>query len=372
MPLPQIDPETASLLERFGFDTSTFERLRAELREGGLDAERNQIPGRVEVPQAGDVAVLPEVGTQAHAQLVEKGKAALKDGAVGAVVLAGGMATRFGGAIKALVPAAADQSFLQLKIADAVAAAAQSGGRVPLFLMSSFATDAGIREAVASASTEAVSIEVFPQLISLRVRPDGELFKDSAGALSPNAPGHGDLTFALHASGILARFRESGGKLLVMSNVDNLAATLDPAVIGAHLEAGVAMTAEVVRKFPGDAGGAPARVDGRLELVESFRFPPDFDQDSIPVFNTNTFVLDAAAIDRDFDLSWFFVQKKVDGAAVVQFEHLVGQLTAFLETQVLEVPREGTDSRFIPVKTPQDLETARAHIEAALSSRGVL
>ena len=49
-----------------------------------------------------------------------------------------------------------------------------------------------------------------------------------------------------------------------MSNVDNLGATLDPAIIGAHLEAneasGAKITAEVVAKEPGDKGGAPARV----------------------------------------------------------------------------------------------------------------
>ena len=42
------------------------------------------------------------------------------------------------------------------------------------------------------------------------------------------ATGHGDLTFALRASGVLARFRAAGGKILYMSNVDNVAATLDP------------------------------------------------------------------------------------------------------------------------------------------------
>jgi len=47
------------------------------------------------------------------------------------------------------------------------------------------------------------------------------------------------------------------------------------------------VTAEVVRKLPGDRGGAPARVDGSLQIVEAFRFPEGFDQDRIDVFNTN-------------------------------------------------------------------------------------
>src|SRR6185437_6978046 len=94
---------------------------------------------------------------------------------------------------------------------------------------------------------------------------------------------------ALRGSGVLARFRAAGGRVLYMSNVDNVAATLDPAVIGAHLASGAAITAEVVRKEPGDRGGAPARVDGTPQIVEAFRFPKGFDQDRLALFNTNTF-----------------------------------------------------------------------------------
>ena len=159
--------------------------------------------------------------------------------------------------------------------------------------MTSFATHDRIVEQVAAEGLGG-AVECFPQLVSLRLTPVGELFTKTDGAISPYATGHGDLTFALRSSGVLARFRERGGKLLYMSNVDNLAATLDPAVIGAHLAAARKVTAEVVRKAPGDQGGAPARVDGRPQIIEAFRFPPIFDQDSIPLFNTNSFVFDAA------------------------------------------------------------------------------
>ena len=77
-------------------------------------------------------------------------------------------------------------------------------------------------------------------------------------------------------------------------------------------------------------------------------------------------VLDARAIDRDFDLDWFVVQKQVDGARVVQFERLVGQITAHLPTHFLVVPREGSGCRFAPIKTPEDLALQRELIETAL------
>jgi UTP--glucose-1-phosphate uridylyltransferase len=113
-------------------------------------------------------------------------------------------------------------------------------------------------------------------------------------------------------------------------------------------------------------------VDGMLQIVEGFRFPRDFDQDSIAVFNTNSFVLDARAIDRDFDYSWFAVEKEVDGQPVIQFERLVGELTAFLPCHCIGVRREGDDGRFMPVKDPAELEARRAGIVRMLERRGAL
>ena len=237
--------------------------------------------------------------------------------------------------------------------------------------MTSFASDAAIREALAGTPAPHVETKVFSQFISLRMNPDGSLFKDDDGAVSPYAPGHGDLSGALQRSGLLESFKAGGGKYLIMSNVDNLGATLDPEVLGAHIDAGVDISAEVVRKLDGDVGGAPAWVDGKLQVVEAFRFPPDFDQDQIPVFSINTFLFTADVLERDFELDWFAVNKKVGDKPVVQFEHLVGQLTAFASSQFIQVSRDGDASRFEPVKTPGDLDARRGNIASLLKARGV-
>lgn len=366
-----IDANTKDLLQRFGWDEATFEILRARLRAGAAETD-NQVRGVVCPPEKGDIALLPPLGSSDRARLDALGRTALQQGQVGAIVLAGGMATRFGGVVKASVEVVSGRTFLDLKISDIARLAARESASVPIFLMTSFATHDEIeRDARAHANPHA-PIRCFAQFISLRLAPDGNFFREEDGVLSPYAPGHGDLTFALRRSGLLADFLERGGRLLYMSNVDNLGATLDPAVIGAHIESGKSITAEVVRKEPGDKGGAPARVDGMPQIVESFRFPAGFDQDRIPVFNTNSFVLDARAIDRDFDLTWFVVKKKVEGRDAVQFERLVGELTAHLPTSFLEVQRGGPDGRFQPVKDPPELEHRRADISALLRARGVL
>lgn len=372
-PSAAIDPETRALLDRYGFDPDRLDRFADSLRAGGDPAAGNAARGEVTPPAPEDVVALPEPGSPEHARLVALGVRALAAGQVGVVYLAGGMATRFGGVVKAVVPVTGGRTFLELKLADAANVAAAHGVTLPVWLLTSFATHERLLAFVAELSIpERTPVTCIPQFVSLRLCPDGTLHREADGTLSPYAPGHGDLTFALRRSGALARFREAGGRYLHMSNVDNLAATLDPAVLGAHVDAGRAITAEVVRKAPGDRGGCPARVDGVPQILESFRFPSTCDQDAIPVFNTNTFVLDAEAIDRDFDLTYFHVGKTVDGKTAIQHERLVGELTAHLPTHFLEVPRTGAGGRFQPVKDPQELEARRDEIEAILRARGVL
>jgi UTP--glucose-1-phosphate uridylyltransferase len=353
----KLDPAVRKELERFGFDEAQLVAFAARAAQ----QEPTVVTGEIAPLAASDTSTLPPPGTIEYDRLVTRGKQALARGVVGVVILAGGMATRFGGVVKAAVPVTGGKSFLAIKVADVRSVAP----RAPIYVMTSAATHDRIAAQIKDEGLEGV--ECFPQLVSLRLTPKGELHLED-GKPSPYATGHGDLVTALRLGGVLEAFRARGGQVLYMSNVDNLAATLDPLVIGAHLASGAKITAEVVRKEPGDRGGAPARVDGVAQIIETFRFPNHFDQDSLPLFNTNTFAFDAAAIDRDdLELTFFRVEKKVDDATVIQFERLVGQLTAFLPSHFLEVPR----ARFLPVKDPDELEARRPDIEALLRDRGI-
>ena len=364
-----IDDATRRLLQEHAFNGAVFEAERRALAQHEAGPETNRLSGEIKPPTAGDIAHLPALGTPSRAELSERGRAALARGEVGVVILAGGMATRFGGVVKAGVTVYEGESFLSLKLADAAGAADRARSRVPVYVMTSFATHEEVNALGLALAQDGCPVTCFRQSASLRLTPEGEIFRDAEGLASPYAPGHGDLPAALRRSGVLTRFLESGGKTLFMSNVDNLLATLDPAVLGYHLEQGRAMTVEVVQKEAGDQGGAPARVDGHLQIVEAFRFPSDFDQERIPVFNTNTLVFDAKALDRDFSLTPFYVEKQVDGRMAVQFETLVGQLSAMVPSSFLLVERFGPDARFAPVKGPDELERRRDAIRRTLAAR---
>ena len=355
-----------ALLRRYRFDAPTFLELTRRLAEAGVEGMDNSLQGVVTPPDEGDLATLPEPGSARWERLSKRGMAALGEGAFAVVVLNGGMATRFGGVVKGIVEAYGGRSFLQLAAERVDRLAAQAGSAIPLLLMNSFATSAATEEHLRQTSwlgLDPGQVRCFDQSVSPRLTEDGALFVDGEGRASLYGPGHGDFPSSIRESGLLRWLSDRGVRHVAMYNVDNLGACPDPVVLGHHLEAGLPMTAELVPKLAGDKGGAPARVGGHLEVVEEFRFPAAFDQDSIPVFNCNTFFFDLDLLRRDFQLDWFTVRKQVNGRTAIQFERLVGQMTARVDASYLIVPRAGARSRFLPVKRPDDLESIRPDLK---------
>jgi UTP--glucose-1-phosphate uridylyltransferase len=332
-----------------------FENLAEAWRAGKFTAESNRLVD-VAPLEPEDVRRLPEPGTVARRELWQRGQRAIDASEVGAIILSGGMATRFGyDRPKGLYPILDGKSFLQLKIEWLLGAAPSA----PIYVMTSFHTDAEVREHLREHDNFGAApgqIRCFLQDKFPRLTPDGSLFQPDDPGEAFAAPGHGDFPFALIRSGLLTEFIQQGGRYLFFSNVDNLGATLDPVILGWHIAAGREMTIEVADKVPGDKGGAPARVGGRVQLVEGFAFPVDFDQDAIPVFNTASYVFTAEALAREPDLPWYVVEKKVDGQPVIQFEHLAGDLSRTLSVGLLAVDR---DERFIPVKSQEDVPHAQ-------------
>lgn len=342
---------------------SIFETLAQRYRQGTLTAASNRLTAGVMAPGPRDIARMPERGTPAYQELRRLGQEALERGELGSVILSGGMATRFNYSLpKGCFPIFEHQSFLELKVRWIRKVAPQ----MPIFVMTSFATDDEVRKHFAEHADFGASpdqVHFFSQYRFPRLRPDGSLFRSADGSEDFAAPGHGDFPAAIAASGLLDAFLAQGGKYLLFSNVDNLGATVDLAIVGWHIANHHQMTVEVAAKAPGDKGGAPAKVDGKLQLVEGFAFPEDFDQDAIPVFNTATYVFSADALAQPFDLPWYVVDKKVDGETVIQFEHLAGDLSCHLKTGYLEIDR---DERFIPVKSQADVPEAQAKIRQKL------
>lgn len=366
LPQPLLDR-----LRARGFDP---ERLLSWASTVGVDRDkRNRLPGRVEPPRPGDVEDAPAPGSADYARFAASGAEAIARGEVALCVLAGGMATRMGGVVKALVEALPGKTFLDLRLAENDRLRRESSGRAtPLWLMTSEATEGKTREALAS-RLDGETCATFEQFVSLRLTPEGALFRDEDGELSVYATGHGDLPDALRKSGLLQRFIERGGRYVWIANLDNLGATVDPAILGWHIAHGGDLTVEVVDKLGSDRGGGPVRWNDKRIIAEEFRLPVGFDASAVPVFSTNTFLVNASAL-NELKMSWTYVEveKKIEDKRAVQFERIVNEMTTALEPHLLRVPREGVGSRFLPVKDVPELERRRSEIEAIAKDRGLL
>ena len=192
------------LLEQYRFDRARFLADATAFVARRASTESACIIGRIEC--AGTIDDLDDA--RARKECLLAGIDALRSGRVAVVVLNGGMATRFGGVAKGVVPVFGDLSFLGLAAKDVALASALYGASIPLVIMNSFATRpntlAHLR-ACESFGLPSSDVLGFEQSISIRLDRSGELFIGRDGMPSYYAPGHGDFFASIRASGVLAR-----------------------------------------------------------------------------------------------------------------------------------------------------------------------
>jgi hypothetical protein len=89
---------------------------------------------------------------------------------------------------------------------------------------------------------------------------------------------------------VLARLLAERPQLryLLLHNIDTLGASVDPALLGLHIESGACLTFEVITRRLEDRGGGLARVNGRVRLVEGLAMPREEDEFALTYYNSNT------------------------------------------------------------------------------------
>ena len=320
---------------------------------------------------AGDVpslSELPEAGADALEQVV-------------AIRLNGGLATTMGlRQPKSLVLAREGRTFLDLIVGQTLALRERYGARLPLVLMNSRATSHDTRTALERHPEldTGLPLEFMQSMIpKLEASTLAPVSWPEAPELEWCPPGHGDIYAALRGSGVLARLIDAGFRYAMVSNSDNLGASVDPR-IPAHMAAGaIPFLMEVIEGTEAERKGghiARRRADEQLILREVAQTVPEDEQSFRDYrrwryYNTNSLWLDLKALADTLDAAGgvldlpLIVNRKTvdprrkDSTPVIQLESAMGAaIQSFPGARLLCVPR----TRFVPVKTTNDLLVLRS------------
>ncbi len=325
-----------------------------------------------ELEPAGDVETLERLPQADAAEALSR---------VAVIKLNGGLATSMGlRAPKSLVEAREGRSFLEIIAGQTEALRRRHGIRLPLVLMNSEAT----RRQTLAALPEHAHGDLEPDFLqSMEPKLEAETLMPVTWPPDPALewcpPGHGDVYGALRRSGMLAALLDRGFEYAMISNADNLGATVDPQIASHLASEGIPFLMEVVLGTEADRKGghiARRRADGQLVLRETAQTPPE-DEDSFRdyrrwrYYNTNNLWIDLrvlsdelARLDGVLELPLIVNHKTVDprdpdSPQVLQLESAMGAaIGSFAGAEVLCVPR----TRFAPVKTTDDLLVLRSDV----------
>jgi UTP--glucose-1-phosphate uridylyltransferase len=304
-----------------------------------------------------------------------QGARAIKEAVV--IKLNGGLGTSMGlSRAKSLIEVKDGLCFLDIIARQIMSYRESTGVKIPLVLMNSFKTDEDSKQYLARYST--LVLDEIP--LSFLQHKFPKVLKEN---LSPahwpgdpesewNPPGHGDIYFALITSGMLDTLIEKGYTYAFISNSDNLAATMDEALLGYFASHNHSFMIEAADRTKADIkGGHLARLkrSGGLVLREIAQCPEEEinefqDTNVYRFFNTNNIWVNLLSVKerlkngiRGFTLPMIVNPKRIDptddtSSEVYQIETAMGSaISIFENATAIRVPR----ARFSPVKKSQDL-----------------
>jgi UDP-N-acetylglucosamine/UDP-N-acetylgalactosamine diphosphorylase len=277
------------------------ERLLSQLSDLDLESLADLIAGHEDeidfAALTANATTPPAVGADGGgvdwsvADARQRGEEALRGGEIGAILVAGGQGTRLGfDQPKGMFPIGpvSGRTLFQFFADRLLAVGSEYGVSVPLYLMTSDATDAETREYFESNNylgLDPSDVHIFRQGTMPAVDAvSGKLLLAARDSLALSPDGHGGTVSALDRSGCLQHAADRGIKHLSYIQVDNpLAALCDPELIGHHLISGSEMTSHVIRKrYPTEKVGNVVSVDSCVQIIEYSDLPQEAAEATLP------------------------------------------------------------------------------------------
>ena len=270
-----------------------FDHLSAQEQETLLDQISKvdwnivAMAGKEEKKGLGEIRQLPtvdidEIETR-KSEFTEAGLAAIRQGKVGAVLLAGGMGTRLGlDKPKGELNVGINKTIylFQRLIMNLQEVTDMAGTTLPLYVMTSEKNDEETRRFFAENNyfgypKEDVSFYV--QEMAAAVDYRGKLLKEAPGRLATSPNGNGGWFSSLAKAGLTEDLHRRGVEWLNVFAVDNVLQRIaDPAFIGATILSGKNSGSKVVRKVdPYEKMGVICAEDGVPAVVEYYELTPE-------------------------------------------------------------------------------------------------
>jgi UDP-N-acetylglucosamine/UDP-N-acetylgalactosamine diphosphorylase len=273
-------------------DVELFRELQAEFRGQAGEADDSKwaaLAARATSPPAmrldgSGVSFSKGEARDAGAELLENWN-------VGMILVAGGLGTRLGlDQPKGMLPLAplSKRTLFQIIIDQLRAVSLRYGVSIPLYVMTSPATDAATRAFLAEHHWFGLPVDdvrIFCQATMWAVDERFErILLETPGSLFLGPDGHGGMLTALAKSGCLADAQRRGVQHFFYGQIDNpLLQVCDELFLGSHVLAGSEMTTQVVQKRdPLERVGNVVAVDGKVQVIEYSDLPAEFARQTNP------------------------------------------------------------------------------------------
>jgi len=232
---------------------------------------------------------LGDIESDSTARLM--GEAALRDGRIAVIMVAGGQGTRLGhDAPKGTYPIGpvTDRSLFQIHAEKVLALSRRYETQIPLLIMTSQENDAATQSYFAGQrwfGLDQKQVIFFVQgMLPALDATTGEVLLKAPGelALSPN--GHGGVIDALQEAGLLDRMESQGVSECFYFQVDNpLVKIADPLFVGHHLIADAQMSLKVLAKlYALERMGNLVELDGCCRIIEYTELPKELAEQTLP------------------------------------------------------------------------------------------
>lgn len=275
--------------------------------------------------------------------------------------LNGGLGTTMGCiGPKSAIPVKSGKNFLDLVSKQLKFLKRQYNVEIPLVLMNSFNTEE-MTEKLISRHDNILSFNQskYPRISTETLLPPTDL--DKKKLFYP--PGHGDILYSLDSSGMLDKLLDDGKEFLFVSNIDNLAATVDLTLLEYFSSQNLEFMMEVTNKTRADIkGGTLIEYEGGIRLLEIAQVPSAKKSEftsvrKFKIFNTNSVWINLKALKMklkqgEINLDIIENKKDVENETVYQLETAIGSAIRYFDKSCgVVVPR----TRFLPVKSCSDL-----------------